>query len=131
MLRILGSSADNKGRALGAREHSRSVSCERNRDEGRNEREKRRGEGINDTKTAIPTFRPCMAVPGRIREYRVRTFHREEAWQFYASARGEEEKIGGRRRMEAHLPTCGKLVAPAVISQEGMSPPRERKDSHT
>jgi len=52
--------------------------CTRNCDEGRNEREKHE-EGIDDTKTAIPTFRPCMALPGHIKEYRVCTFLRE-AW---------------------------------------------------
>lgn len=86
-----------KTRALGAREHARSISCERNCDEGRNEREKR-GERIDDTKTAIPTFRPCTAVPSRIREYSVRTFHREEAWQFYASTREPDTREGKDKR---------------------------------
>lgn len=41
---------------------------------GRWGRREERWKGINDTKTAIPTFRPCTALRGRIREYRVRTF---------------------------------------------------------
>lgn len=62
-----------------------------------NEREKR-GERIDDTKTAIPTFRPCTALPGRIREYSVRIFHREEAWQFYTSTRESGTRRGGKNR---------------------------------
>lgn len=41
-------------------------------------RREKRWKGINDTKTAIPTFWPCTALRGRIREYRVRAFDTEE-----------------------------------------------------
>lgn len=44
----------------------------------RRRRREKRWKGINDTKTAIPTFWPCTALRGRIREYRVRAFDTEE-----------------------------------------------------
>lgn len=80
--------------------------CRRKRGRrGRRWRREKRWKGINDTKTAIPTFRPCTALRSRIREYRVRAFDTEKKGGRFSSftllhanrPRGEEEGIDGKQ----------------------------------
>lgn len=98
------------------------ISCERNRAETNRKKKGQRQRiecvsakeierRIDDIKTAIPTFRPCMALqhPNRIREYHIRTFYlgrrergggvgkKEEGW-FYAPARELDTREGGKNR---------------------------------
>lgn len=110
-----------------------------NRDEGeketkgkRKKKAEREKERIDDTKTAIPTFRPCTELPGRIREYRVRTYHRGERLLAVLHAswtREEEEGIDGLECISRYAADSRCTRKKGCLCRErGGSPPSPRID---